>query len=60
MTTNVWLWVWGEYFLPLFSKDVESSDYVVDFVKGSPGDVLGYETASNRVLVVLVLDIVFA
>lgn len=46
--------------MPLFSEDIESSDYVVDFVKGSPDDVLGYEAASDRVLVVLVLDVVFA
>ena len=46
--------------MPLFGVDVKSSGYVVDFVKGLPDDVLGHETVSDRVLVVLIFDVVFA
>ena len=43
----------------MFCEDVESPDDVFDFIKGSPGNVLGYQTESDRVLVVLVFDVVF-
>ena len=58
--TNVWLWVWGEYFLPLFCDDVESPDDVFDFVVGLPGDVFGYEATGDGVLIILVLDEILA
>lgn len=45
--------------MPLFGVDVKSPDDVFDLVVGLPDNVLGYETTSDGVLVVLVLDVIF-